>query len=213
MVHLHHRARIIVAFLFAAAVATACGEAPNELLVRVALPWQAPLATCDERVAIGVDLEAVLEIGGDFESCVLDVDPTTLEASGTCDSILIGIVRPLGLGYWLPDPAAAGRVWLAFLISWVDLRKENLDPGSDTKSVALVGDGVSGEFIHRDSDVTALPDKNAVNIANDEATFNLFEAQRWANLELFPKYGISFDRNTGDKTSNLEEACAGTLFP
>jgi hypothetical protein len=155
-------------------------------------------------------MKAVLNIGGHAaRPCPLDVD-ANLVASGECTGITIGIVRPLGLGYWLPDPDGE-LVALAYVIGWVDLQKDTLGEDSTSVKVSLEADGVKGTQVDEDSEINELPgpgvDCEALGEAEER---NLCNAKAWARKNL-EQESVRFDEDN-DLQSNLLEACNGTIF-
>ena len=109
--------------LVALAAVHGCADADaDELVVPDALtltivgpdPTEA-LSSCVQHDTIGSDLVAILEIQG-HDPCDLAVDPATLTASGTCGNTTVGIVRPLGLGYWLPGPGTGAGICVSGLV-------------------------------------------------------------------------------------------------
>jgi hypothetical protein len=207
-----------------AGLLAACGASDRTEEIGVALPWRGELVSCQERSAIGQELQAILEIGG-HDPCPLSVDASSLRASGSCKGITAGIVRPLGLGYWLPEPGAGTLVPIAYLISWVDLRRDALEAGSDQVRATLAIDDTNSSFIYRDSEIDELPapDEPNPHSETDAAQFNLFNARQWARCQLeAPLWKdcssdtarvVTFQRRSAtDSQTNLEEACAGTLW-
>lgn len=180
------------------------GDATVSFDTRVEWPLIDP---CNARDSL-MEMQAVLDIGG-HSSCALHVN-SDLSASGECSGITRGLVRPLGLGYWLPDPDAA-LVALAYVIGWVDLRTETLGANITAVDVSLVADGVTGTQVDRDTELNDLPgpdvDCRALTQAPER---NLCEAEAWAR-QLLEQDSVNFDRDN-DSQSNLQEACNGTIF-
>jgi len=106
-------------------VLTACGSSEPEMTFATSIQWAPQIACSAGEANLGLNMRAILDIGG-HEPCDLDINPTTLEATGECERITIGIVRPLGLGYFFPD-SSQDLVALAYMIGWVDLGKETLE--------------------------------------------------------------------------------------
>lgn len=164
--------------------------------------------SCAERAAMGASLTAILNIGGRDE-CSLSTSSVSLTASGACDRTTIGIVRPLALGWWLPDPVTSELVPIALVIDWVDLRKESL--GTPVYSVSATLDAAArSTMVRSDAEANALPAVDDNNNESDQDRFNIFEAERWAKNWVTERL-VSFDLDN-DGLTNLVEACAGTLF-
>ncbi len=189
-----------------------CGEATPEsqmATMAVALPLPMPLASCPERTALGLALEAVLEIGG-HDACSLAVDPTTLQATGNCNAITVGIVRPLGLRYGYLD-SDNPSIALGYLLGFVDLRLESLASVTTEVTVNLDPNSGAAKFLTVDADVDALRPRSAC-VDLSEVEVNLCAAEAWAKNRFDNELQIDFDSND-DGQNNLTEACNGTLIP
>ncbi len=192
----------------------ACGSgadtarAPVEL--RLLPPWDsAGLGNCSGRAQLATALVAKLTVGGGYEDCPLTIDPSTLNATGACEGILRGMVRPLLLTYALSQ--GVGReVPVAYYISYVDLCTQR-----PTASVDF-GDPATSSLVFRPADLDALPAAEATGSTpeRDACAPDLEMAKAWAKSEIgdrLSKDRVSLDLNC-DQQSNLEEACAG-IFP
>ena len=194
-----------------------CGQAVEETDVAVSLPFQVPLINCTHRSDIGANLNATLYISGGYAPCALTIDSATLTASGTCPNITAGIVRPLGLEYWLPDPVNSGApVALAYILSWADLSAMTVGAAPDVP--VDMTPGVKAKLLTTPDDVAALrsippaPPVTDCNNPSDTETSNLC-AEDWAKNDAFRTNPIDFNINSlVGSTSNLLEACNGTLF-
>lgn len=190
-------------------LATGCGDPAEAFELSVGFPGYLALEGCDMPASQRSALRAVLEIGGHEDApCTLTLDPTTLASSGVCGRITPGIVRPIGLAYSAPDPTNGRLHTLAYLVGWVDLRQEALDPAATEVSVSLNPDGVNGTQIDTDAEYDALPTQTAAEREGDSARRELLKAEAWAKERLAL---VDFDLDH-DTDSNLLEACAGTLF-
>jgi hypothetical protein len=203
------------ALVMLTAFAASCGSEPaGQIDLSFSAPSQLPLTNCPAgaRSRIGASLQAVLAIGG-HDPCQLVVDPSTLAVSGVCDPITVGIVRPLGLSYWLPVGSTSDLAALAYIISWVDLRKETLGDTTAEVTVDLTPNGVVAKLLSTDLDVQNLRAGTACTAITDDATLQMCKAEAWAK-ELFKTEPILFDIDTPlDGVPNIVEACNGTLFP
>jgi hypothetical protein len=196
-----------------------CGSsAEPETRMAVQIPFAVPLGSCPQRADIGLTMQAVLEIGG-HEPCPLTVDKATLAVSGDCDRITVGIVRPLGLSYWLPNPSTSDPAALAYIISWVDLRKEHLGDATTevavnmTPDVPIVATSVA-ELLSTNNDVQSLRDDAACTAITEDKPLQLCKAEAWAKGQFQTKQPINFDIDApADNVANIVEACNGTLFP
>lgn len=123
--------------IFAALVASACGESPAPAAVvsfELSLPLIFPdTVDCANRLARDssgrsdfIDVRPVLYVSGDHEPCVLDFDDATLRASGTCGGIHTGAIWPVLL---IHDLGSAFPLYYA--LSTADLRYESLGEGSE----------------------------------------------------------------------------------
>jgi hypothetical protein len=192
--------------LIALLVLTACGSSEPEMTFATSIKW-APQVPCTQgEAALGANMQAVLDIGG-HEPCNLDINPTTLEATGECERITIGIVRPLGLGYVYPD--GDDLIPLAYVIGWVDLGKDTLDNRSNVE-VPLAADGVTSEQVDTNEGIAALPEEDDCAGLVDENERRLCIAKAWAEDRLSERL-TNFDIDT-DTESNLVEACNNTLI-
>ncbi len=189
---------------FVAAVAGACGTAvPETELSTLQVAWHAPLIDCTARASLS-SMTAALVIGGYQTDCVLDVDPISLEASGHCPDIAVGIERPLMVIYSLADPLDAGTVVpLALLVGSVDLRPESIS--SEHLSVDLVADGTHALLLIDAAALAALPGPST-----PDDDLPLFAARQWAQAQLEAR-GATLDCDS-DAAGNLVEACASTLY-
>ena len=98
------------------------------------------------------------------------------------------------------------------LVSWVDLRNATLKPGVTEREVTLEADGIRAEFVHRETELALYPDvTDEPDPSLSEEQTHLFVAKRWLRQYLGER-GLGFDLNPGNGTSNLEEACNGSLF-
>ena len=188
----------------------ACGSEPEPALdFEVALPMLAGLDSCGMPAALRGQFRAELEVGGhESEPCALDVDTTALTDSGRCKGIAIGRLRPLGISYRIVELATSDRYELAYIISWVDLRRSTLASGTEQVEVEVVLDGIQALQVDTDAEVTALPGEVPANAPAARA--NLLYAEVWAKNERLLRRPFGFD-NDRDGTSNLVEACQGTL--
>lgn len=191
------------ATLLSVLLLTACGDIASEVSFATTIQWSALVECSAGQTAIGQNMRAILDIGG-HEPCDLTVNPITLEATGQCERITIGIVRPLGLGYWYPDSDDALQA-LAYVVGWVDLK--NVD-NQDNIDVPLLGDGTSSVQIDTNAETEALPTEEECDTVVEVEARNLCSAQAWARDRLALE---DFDIDNDD-LSNLEEACANTLF-
>lgn len=207
------RATLMVLVLLVALVAGCGSEPARELDLSFRAPSQLPLTNCPpaQRTDIGLNMTAVLEIGG-HEPCPLTVDLSTLAVSGVCEPITIGIVRPLGLSYWLPNPSSSELAALAYIVSWVDLRKEKLGDSTSEVAIDLTPDGLAAELLTSNLDVQNLAVGTTCAVLADDAAVQMCRAEAWAG-ELFKNLPINFDIDTpADGVPNIVEACNGTLF-
>ncbi len=193
-------------FLLLGLAACAGPEPFNAFAVEVA--WQA-LPSCPQRSTLGTQMQAHLDVSGDFAPCPLTVNPTTLTVSGSCPDIIIGCYRPLAIAYWLDD-GANPSVPLAYLIGAVDLREDALVGNDDVVSVSLVANGVQSELLYTDAAVAALPEATDLPPCWQAGPRDLDDARVWAK-EFLNREQVGFDEDV-DNLSNLEEACAGTIF-
>ncbi len=195
---------------------SACGNGTPEMTFATSIAW-APQVDCSAgQEALGANMRAILDIGG-HEPCDLQVNSATLTVSGECERITIGIVRPLGLGYWYQAAPADDPEPLAYIIGWVDLGKDSLDERT-TIPVALTGDGTRSVQVDTEDEYAALrePPPSEPNYCQNltdgrDTNRNLLCAESWGRSQLAGR-GANFDRDN-DTESNLVEACNGTLFP
>lgn len=186
----------------------ACGDSEPEMTFATTIQWSPQIECAAGEAALGLNMRAILDIGG-HEPCDLEVNSTTLEVSGECQRITIGIVRPLGLGYWYPNPGNDNLEALAYVIGWVDLGKETLDNRSNVE-VPLNADGISSEQVDTNDEITALPQEDDCAGLVDDNERHLCTAKAWARDRLTERL-TNFDIDS-DTESNLAEACANTLF-
>ncbi|MBI3178885.1 MAG: hypothetical protein HYZ27_04450 [Deltaproteobacteria bacterium] len=196
--------RVVLVF----AVAGCAGPEPVDAFA-VHVSWQALPFACPQRSTIGAQMEAHLEVSGNFAPCPLAVNTTTLTVSGSCPEIIIGCYRPLAIAYSYND-GVNPSVPLAYLIGAVDLREDALSGDGDAVTVNLVADGVSGELLYEDAAVAALPDATDVPPCSQPGPRDLDDVRMWAKEHLTNEQ-VRFDVDV-DNTANLEEACAGTIF-
>lgn len=189
---------------------TACGDPTPEMSFATTIQWAPQIACLAGKATLGADMVAILEIGG-HDPCTLEVNADTLESSGVCEQITIGIVRPLALGYRIPNPADE-LVDLAYIIGSVDLSKETLGTRTNV-DVNLVPDGVTGVEIYTDDEFTALPGEDDCASLVDEVERTLCISEAWAANQLSPPIRAAADFDIDNDTEpNLVEACNGTLF-
>lgn len=192
-----------------------CGSEAESQVSSITLAWQAPLASCANKSTIGQRLVVSLLVGG-FSPCSLTVNPNDLSASNLCGPFRTGSIRPLLVTYSQRDPNAADHlVPIAYFVSSVNLCPDHLKSGQTTANVSLVDDGVTGKFIYQQSDIAAVspgaPQPNCTNGLN--------EALQWAVTDgIQQDVGLNANCScsagaSASGCSNLEEACANTLFP
>lgn len=158
------------------------------------------VGTCDQRTSLGATLEATFDIGGS-ESCALVVDPVTLRPSGSCTANT-GLVRPIGLGYFVQHSGSVESVYLAYVVSSVDL--------TQAEATAISVDVSEGTFLKNDAEVLALPTASTCDGLPQGVEQNRCRAKVWAADRLAAE-SVGFDLDFDGET-NLIEACAGTLF-
>ncbi|MBI5508848.1 MAG: hypothetical protein HY903_08855 [Deltaproteobacteria bacterium] len=201
---------VALAFAGAAAV-SGCGADTEPVSFAVQIPFAVPLASCTQRTTIGQTLQAILDIGG-HTACALAVDPPTLTSSGACEHITVGIVRPLGLGYYLPRPTpGSDSVPLAYVLGFVDLRREQLDAAAAAVPVDLTPGTPATKLLTVAADVVALRGDADCGAVVDATDKNLCAAEAWAKGRFNSIQPMNLDLDT-DGTENVVEACAGTLF-
>ena len=192
-----------------------CSSAdPEETQIAFHLPFQMALGGCSNTDRF-VGMTAILNVAGyDARPCSLDVAPTTLEVSGTCDDITVGVVRQLGLGYWLPhpdpNPLDVKPAALAYIIGWVDLRIEHIGDTTTEVPASMTPDGVSAKRLTTNLDVESLRDDAACAMITDDAAKQLCAAEAWAKAEFATQLNFDIDSDT---SANIVEACDGSLFP
>lgn len=177
-----------------------CGEPSGD--ITVSIPWQGAL-TCASTAGLA-DLEAALMIGG-HPDCPLSVDPSTLEASGSCPGIQGGTVRPLALMYTLSEQNV--DVPLAYVVGTVNLCPEVAT--TEEIQVTLSATAPDGRILIDPAGVDALPDEdpNVGPTCND----GLREALGWAKsliLEIRATGSLRSLDADGDGCANLNEVCA-----
>jgi len=77
-------------------------------------------------------------------------------------------------------------------------------------AIDVQNDGLNGVFAYQDATVDTFPNPEDTVSDPNEARQHLLEAERWLKSTLQDRQ-LTFDVD-GDSISNLEEACAGTLF-
>jgi hypothetical protein len=174
----------------------ACGDA-EPVVLDAAIPLTSAISSeCGDPSGLA-GMDAVLWIGG-HPDCDLDVDQTTFEASGSCGELRTGIDRPLVLVYFMPSPYHV----LAYLVGWVDLRREALPTTTDAGIDVVIG-AEGTPVILNDTDMMALPEAYSKDAAPED------RAKAYTR-ERFLDAGVSLDTDA-DGCTNLEEACNGTL--
>ena len=208
---------VAVALAGVCCLVSGCGrDDERQTQMAIEIPFAVPLSSCPQRAALGLTLKASLTVGGfDDSPCPLDVDPSSLAVSGTCDGIKIRIVRPLGLSYWVPNPSTSESVALAFIVGSVDLREESLGDTATEVSVDLTPDvpitaTSVAELLTTNADVQNL--RNTCTTITDDIPLQLCNAEVWARGTYFAANPANFDIDN-DNESNIIEACNGTLFP
>jgi hypothetical protein len=178
----------------AAAIWACCGCGGNPTLsLRTNL--ESALDQCNNNDTLASEMEATLDISG-HEQCQLSV-AQGLEVQGDCE-VTIGAVRFLGLAYHWQD------MMLAYVIGWVDLRKDALGEGATELDVALGGDDRSTQ-VDTNDELDQLSADTAECSEAEGAAGNLCNAGAWAKNLLA---SVDFDvDNDGD--SNLTDACTG----
>jgi hypothetical protein len=136
--------------------AVGCGAtAEHNAEMSFSLPWRSAAGSpCSESTlatnidGLGVTMKATLSIGGGFNNCPLNVDPSTLAVSGSCPNITVGLVRPLMVSYGLPDPInSAHLAYLAYLFGYVDLRPTTIGDNPSTVAVDMTNGPNTHEVI------------------------------------------------------------------
>lgn len=197
------------------ALGTACAAEPEPTVVlSFSAPAMLPLTSCDptQRTTLGLTMQAMLQVGG-YDPTPLTVDPTTLAVTGASEPVIVGIVRPLGLSYWVPNPATSELVALAYIIGWVDLRPEALSSNPAEVTVDLTPNGVTAKLLSTNADVVGLADSTLCGTLTDAAAVELCKAEALFKAYFADEQPIDFDiDNPPDGVANIVEACNGTLF-
>ncbi len=195
--------------LVALAWLAGCGVEPApEISLRFTGPGPSPLATQTCDASLDSELSAELRVGGyDGLDCPLEIVDRV--ATGSCDGIATGIVRPVVLVWMHPAPAHLGSsrpLPLAYFLTYVDLVKSSLEGGVDTISVSFVNDDVGGVIVTEQAEIDAI-DSPAPGGATelDEAKAWLVEDGRQKNNI----WDLTLDHDS-DTCRNLTEACNDT---
>lgn len=150
---------------------------------------------CTNRANLAREMKATLDISGHAQCENLEV-ADNLQVHGNCD-VTIGSVRYLGLAY-----ERQGSM-LAYVIGWVDLRKEALREDAATVSVELDGRDESAQV-----DTNTERDELLVDCPSLETASEICQAKGWAK-NLLDGAATTFD-DDGDGESNLVRACTSS---
>ncbi len=206
--------RTALALCLSAGLLTSCGAGREVTALSLEIPFLAQINPCTLAANLGQNMRAILEIGG-HEPCPLTINSADLSARGECERITIGIVRPIGLGYWLPNPVQTTElVPLAFVIGWVNLEKEALEAGATSVTAVLDPSDPNVVQVDSDSELAALPTDTDCLPLTDPDELESCDAQVYFK-EAMVADGVHFDfepGGVGDGISNIREACDGTLF-
>lgn len=181
------------------ALATGCGTDHGPTNMQVSVPWTAATGHCSSVSSDLARLGAVLEVSA-HSPCQLAINASTLAASGTCEGIAPGLVRPLMIMYTVSAPSGGVAEPVAFHLGYLDLTPATLG-GDETASISLANDGVRGRLVRTEADIAALPASSNEHLRYAETWFDDVAAAR--------KYGLDAD---DDNCSNLDEACNDTLY-
>ncbi len=204
-------------WLCALVTIAACG-APEALpTATFSVSWQEPLLACEAEATLAERLEVWLQIGS-YDPCQLNVNPGDLTATNECGEIMRGTVWPVALTYRMRAPAASmPSVPLAYFIGYLNLCEGSVDDDAKQVDLEFVNDGITSKFFYLPSELASLPQGRATpSCAN-----RLEESLLWAATNLIGSSPAErLDANCDcvaeaaapSGCSNLEEACANTLF-
>ncbi|OGQ92188.1 MAG: hypothetical protein A2289_02560 [Deltaproteobacteria bacterium RIFOXYA12_FULL_58_15] len=185
-----------------------CGTAEDaaqdaELSFSPHIQWSRAI-DCPNAATLGLYMNAAIDVDGHNDLCPLDVNTSTLAATGDCDGIRTGDITFVGLDYFYVKPSASRElVSLLYTVGWVDLRAEALDENTKVVEVDLSGDTVNSLTIDTQPEFEDLGTANCSSLKGDAK--NLCNAEQWAN-EWLRSREYTFDLNQNG-TANLEEAC------
>ncbi|MBN1960457.1 MAG: hypothetical protein JW841_05885 [Deltaproteobacteria bacterium] len=195
-----------------------CGYAEDTFNSSVSITWQAPLSYCANSELLGDRLEVTMQVGGFSDLCELEVDPDTLTASNDeCGPFRTGLDRPILISYSQRNPLQPDElVPIAYFVSYAKLCKDQLEPGQEEIDIVLVDDDNRGKFIYQQNEIDAIPS----GVTDTTCNMTLQDALQWAKHKGISSI-YSLDNNcycsetnvTKANCSNLEQACADTLFP
>ena len=171
----------------------------------------AGITACAEQstVAPGLDVAASIRTG---DSCEFTVNPDTLTTSGSCADVETGSVEPFVVIYSVEDPVSYEHAALAYLVASVDLTTQSIGSGASV-SIDLLADGVASVQLNTNAEMVGLC---AVGTSGCNDVAALARNLCFAECTLAGGWVLGgsnppFDRDS-DGTSNLQEACDGTLF-
>ena len=172
----------------------------------------AGINSCAEQTTVASELQVkgfVLP-GND---CDLAVNPNTFTTSGSCVNVWTGGLSSLIVWYSLADPVSSTESLVAFLVGGVDLTTQGIG-SADTVSVDVPADGVSSAQLNTNAELIGLCDTSGVagcvQLPASAQGLCLAKCRLQALLSISANEA-PFDLDS-DGTSNLQEACDGTLF-